>query len=1689
MKRTEKRKTITSLFVVSILVFSTLTIAAMDVGEENIVILEDDNPNVNHNVEINLEWYRSDLADGSPRIAENILGSEDTEEVIVRMTELRDMQGVDRVNQPGLEHHAEATQEAFLEWAERENHVEIENEYWIINGVRATVDFSEVSFEELTALEHVEGVVEPLEPEMPEPIQVSRDIEPTQQGDYTYGLEQVNAPQAWDVLGTQGDDVSVAVLDTGANPDHDDIYVDRWEDFVDNEPDPVDPQGHGTHVSGTIIGGDASGTHIGVAPGEHTGEGGPEHYVARIFGADGAAGDIEAAWEWAIDQDADIMSNSWGAAGVYREDDIDMVQNAMDSGTLPIISSGNDGVESTGGPGNVYDGVSVGMSNEELLMNPGSTGEMISTSDDWDDMDGTEDWPDEYPNPDVAAPGTDVISADTEDTPDGTTEMTGTSMAAPHVSGVAALILSAEGPMDPYDLKDELMDHTWTPDDHPAPETRYGQGITDARMTTDNLLIDEADMPDSALPGDEIEIEVTLDNSEDIDAYQDLKYRFDIETVSIGIVDDDGGYGESLEKGLFDMHSWYHDFEIIEADDPSVGDHEVYVVQDIDEGNVADFVDDTEDPEIGVIYLDQHGDPGNAIDNYAEYSDDVDGTSEGTAGGDFNVYGEWNEDEEDHPLIEEWVDALAAIIHIGEEGGSPIMPGDPYYSSIDLAAGSEYTELAEGGVWDGDFNSYGTGIADNEDTNTVLLGSAGHSDDVTHGDGFIGNHYAFIYAAIRYTAGRLEDVEEKEVSVDANGDDTFTINYEIPEELEEGEEFVHGLFTENDYVTDTIILDIDIDGPFTPSDPDPSDGAEGVSTNVELSALVEHDEGESMDVSFYDGADELIGTDNNVADGDRAEVEWDDLDYGTTYEWYAEAEDDDGETAESSLWSFTTLDAPGPVAPTDPEPEDGETGVTTDVEISAHVEHEEGESMDVSFYDGADDLIGTDNDVADGDRAEVEWTGLDHDMEYEWYTVSEDGEGNTAESSLWSFTTQEPGPLPPTDPEPEDGATGVGTDPDLGVLVEHEEESTSIQDTEITEEDDYVDPTKWPDGSGRDGDEHITDMNIDDQVIIEGSGTDAYYDHTDEGVAYVEPGGTFEVEMTFDDDDMEQDYGIVYVDWAQNQDWTEHEEYEIFADENSGTYSTIIDVPEDAEPGSTLLRTRLSWSGWHGPDAEDEFGEVQDFSVHVEEEDLTMDVTFFDASDDSEIGTVEDVEHGERAEHTWEDLEQGTSYEWYAESDDGEEIATSDTWTFTTEHDDVVVEEVVVYPEEDQVVEAGEELVFDAEALDEDGQVIESDPTEFDWQNAEDGVFYETTTDDYDLTATYDGVTSPVTVVTVEPAEAESLEISPQNSEITAGDTQTYTATATDEWGNDFDVTEEAVWLDDIDDSEWTDNEVTAYSAGEWTVTGEYEGIEETASLYVEPGEVDSVIIYPEEDQVVEEGEELEFDAEAEDGYGNLITDAVDDFDWQNAINGVFYETEAGDYDVTATYDEATSPTTVVTVEPAISTMDIELYEDEDSDGWNFVSFNLELEDTYIESILEDEENGISGNYEKVMYYDSDSDEWMSYIPGRDDFNDEIHWDETKGIWIQMNSDDTLTIEGYEPTSTEITLNSGWNMVSYPSAEMTEETLPSDVTTVGYFDATEDNNIAYVEVDEFEFEPGQGYYLYAEEETTWTVDY
>ena len=146
-----------------------------------------------------------------------------------------------------------------------------------------------------------------------------------------------------------------------------------------------------------------------------------------------------------------------------------------------------------------------------------------------------------------------------------------------------------------------------------------------------------------------------------------------------------------------------------------------------------------------------------------------------------------------------------------------------------------------------------------------------------------------------------------------------------------------------------------------------------------------------------------------------------------------------------------------------------------------------------------------------------------------------------------------------------------------------------------------VDATEWPAGTGQDGGENIDELDLDGQVVAT-SGSDAYEDVTCPDVVTVAPGGSFEVAMAWSDGGYDGHYASVHVDWPQNGDWSQADGTALMrnAGDDGRTATTTVDVPSGAPTGETLIRVRLSWDGFDAPDATDEYGEVDDFTVAVE---------------------------------------------------------------------------------------------------------------------------------------------------------------------------------------------------------------------------------------------------------------------------------------------------------------------------------------------------------------------------------------------------------------------------------------------------------------------------------------------------------
>lgn len=175
-------------------------------------------------------------------------------------------------------------------------------------------------------------------------------------------VPQIGAPQAW-AAGYDGTGIKVAVLDTGIDPTHPDVAgrIKKTRNFTD-DPDAVDHHGHGTHVASIIAGSGAAsgGKFKGVAPGA-------DLYIGKVLDAadTGSEAMAIAGTEWAVAQDADVVSMSLGSAD--GSDGTDPISQAVDQLTespasLFVVAAGNTGPGkgSVGSPGAAEDALTVG---------------------------------------------------------------------------------------------------------------------------------------------------------------------------------------------------------------------------------------------------------------------------------------------------------------------------------------------------------------------------------------------------------------------------------------------------------------------------------------------------------------------------------------------------------------------------------------------------------------------------------------------------------------------------------------------------------------------------------------------------------------------------------------------------------------------------------------------------------------------------------------------------------------------------------------------------------------------------------------------------------------------------------------------------------------------------------------------------------------------------------------------------------------------------------------------------------------------------------------------------------------------------------------------------------------------------------------------------------------------------------
>jgi subtilisin family serine protease len=316
--------------------------------------------------------------------------------------------------------------------------------------------------------------------------------------DDLYGVKRLGTDVAWDH--TMGSGVVVAVIDSGVDRSHVDLAANIWSnpgeipgngrdddgngyvddvngwDFVNGDADPGDDNGHGTHVAGTVaaIGQNGVGI-IGVAPQARI-------MAVKGLGANGSgpSSDLARAVRYAADNGADVLNNSWG--GYFTSQTLtDAFEYAQALGCVSVAGAGNDNR-------NVAD------------FTPANLASVIAVGA-VDRMDLKSSFSNYGVKVDVAAPGEDILSlraAGTDLYRDSTGfvpgahfvppfddsaryyRASGTSMACPHVAGVAALIVALHPEYDNEEVRSVLRSAT-----DASGATNLGTGIVNARKAVE----------------------------------------------------------------------------------------------------------------------------------------------------------------------------------------------------------------------------------------------------------------------------------------------------------------------------------------------------------------------------------------------------------------------------------------------------------------------------------------------------------------------------------------------------------------------------------------------------------------------------------------------------------------------------------------------------------------------------------------------------------------------------------------------------------------------------------------------------------------------------------------------------------------------------------------------------------------------------------------------------------------------------------------------------------------------------------------------------------------------------------------------------------------------------------------------------------------------------------------------------
>ena len=299
----------------------------------------------------------------------------------------------------------------------------------------------------------------------------------------------INAPEAWGTtIGDEG--VVVAVIDTGADTNHPDLKNNLWSnpgetaangidddgnklvddvngwDFYNNDAtvyDAADGDTHGTHVAGTIAG--EGNNDLGVVG---------VNWKAKIMplkflGPNGGyTSDAVEALNYAVAKGAKISNNSWGGGG-YSQTLKDAIDRADASGHLFVAAAGNGGSDGVGDDNDATPSYPASYESANVVS--------VAATDSKDALAGFSNYG--ATSVDLSAPGVGILSTLPGNTYGG---YSGTSMATPHVSGVAALLKAKNPTADDATLKDGILKSV------DARSNLSGKSVTGGRLNAAGAL-------------------------------------------------------------------------------------------------------------------------------------------------------------------------------------------------------------------------------------------------------------------------------------------------------------------------------------------------------------------------------------------------------------------------------------------------------------------------------------------------------------------------------------------------------------------------------------------------------------------------------------------------------------------------------------------------------------------------------------------------------------------------------------------------------------------------------------------------------------------------------------------------------------------------------------------------------------------------------------------------------------------------------------------------------------------------------------------------------------------------------------------------------------------------------------------------------------------------------------------------